>query len=1341
MNNILWRIFLMIMLLLAILLGESKAQFSGGSGTMGDPFLITTFDDLDTLREDASLATAGSYFNLTNDISMTTAVSDWLILIFDGHINGKGFAIRDWTELASTNMNFIQTLGSNSSFSNLSFINLDLRKTTAFGALASGLFGIAVTGCTFDSLIIDSCNFINRSVSAQSSFPWSSIIVAQSTGSGVTMNRIAIKRTTVELFRDISSGSAFNGLMCGQVSGGSLVITNSYIDSVTFYFGETLTSSGITSFFVADATVGAIDSIVIRDCYILDSFTETRSTSAATDRNVGAFIGISDAVDEITIENCYASFNVGVKTTAGFVWNFDVPDTSPNGVFTSYYDSSKIAVAQITGTHTATSANAKTTAQMKVEATYIGFDFVDVWGFDLALNDSYPFLQWTVPPVPPSGYFHLIDLRSDITTSISSESTVGIGWETDANIIEFDSISILYSKDIGYINRVVDSTFIGTDSFSVIARGFNVVQVFDSIYSRPVPVNDTSHITGTGTLSDPFVLYNATDIDSTRLFGTNKYYALGSDIDMSVYSNWSDLLVTRWNRNHLQYPNFGYGLNGRGYTIKNLTMTVPDGGGPTTFISLRKRLPGNHVKNLVFDSCSIIVTGNPHAQIRENYFWWNDKSGALQLDRTEIAFIESKGIVDNITFTNCNITVDMDILRSYTRIGYVYKVNQYAIDTLHRVGLENCNLSVNIDTIKISQDRPYRDFHIGMLSATDDFTQGGVCWIDSNCTMTVDIGPLTDRDIEPPGGAERLFIGSISSGNGGGMYDCYVDGVYDWSVDNSWLGRIGISRLRYGYYGLLSGLLPVVTSFDRGKGFMNRNLFNGKVTTNIDTVYGVSYNSTDSVLFRMGSSYYNIDSANFIPSTYPLYDGEIFLGTAIDTNGITTDSAKIDSTYRYLIYHERSIETPILNQWGFLYGNWRQTSANRNYPHIFGMNDIADTNWTYTVIDTSGIDTLTYSRAGGGGCGFTYEIKIDTVVYVQDITVPINRIDITIRTQLIDTLKIAYAYTDEIDTAFTFLRNEPVPRGFTDYDTTVFSYDITVTGLDATRPILFLAYVRGDFPSIDNEFRTDILFPDVVRFSGQPDNLVCQSMQQGAVGNAVSWRWIKDVTCGWVSGAQNNVTFGQGILTGEYKPLINDPTGGNVLQPLFGRSSEIDTLKLTTRACKPIGSRGYDLQWDKWLCDASIPDTIGYVPYEYSSCNSAMEYRLGSDGNGNTIFQFWSDFDDKIVTIYNLTQSFPLSNGWRVAGGASVAFVYSTTGTSGLVIAKKVTVNSVQLPSSDIYAYGAVDGEGTAQALGNTLRSSFRGIHPKIFRWGDPTGARPDSIFIMTPGGPVKVKL
>ena len=86
--------FLFLALLCALSQGSWAQTFGGGSGTEADPYLITSLSDWNELRSDVLVGTTynGTYFKLTNDISVTTMVgtSDYT---FNGTFDGDGHTI------------------------------------------------------------------------------------------------------------------------------------------------------------------------------------------------------------------------------------------------------------------------------------------------------------------------------------------------------------------------------------------------------------------------------------------------------------------------------------------------------------------------------------------------------------------------------------------------------------------------------------------------------------------------------------------------------------------------------------------------------------------------------------------------------------------------------------------------------------------------------------------------------------------------------------------------------------------------------------------------------------------------------------------------------------------------------------------------------------------------------------------------------------------------------------------------------------------------------------------------------------------------------------------------
>ncbi|WP_319507323.1 PKD domain-containing protein [uncultured Methanolobus sp.] len=80
----------------------SAATYSGGSGTEGDPYLLSSDSDIDTLS--ATSADWGSYFQITQDITLVgnhTPIGDGSTL-FTGDFDGNGYAVTNLTVYRTT---------------------------------------------------------------------------------------------------------------------------------------------------------------------------------------------------------------------------------------------------------------------------------------------------------------------------------------------------------------------------------------------------------------------------------------------------------------------------------------------------------------------------------------------------------------------------------------------------------------------------------------------------------------------------------------------------------------------------------------------------------------------------------------------------------------------------------------------------------------------------------------------------------------------------------------------------------------------------------------------------------------------------------------------------------------------------------------------------------------------------------------------------------------------------------------------------------------------------------------------------------------------------------------
>lgn len=108
---------------------------------------------------------------------------------------------------------------------------------------------------------------------------------------------------------------------------------------------------------------------------VLDSYSMCNVTSAGT--RAGGISGYNNG----NIERCYATGFVDCVNIKG-----GITGGNSNVVADCYYNS------ETTGCSDTGKGTPKTTAEMKTQATYIGWDFNNVWSLSSQINDGYPFL-------------------------------------------------------------------------------------------------------------------------------------------------------------------------------------------------------------------------------------------------------------------------------------------------------------------------------------------------------------------------------------------------------------------------------------------------------------------------------------------------------------------------------------------------------------------------------------------------------------------------------------------------------------------------------------------------------------------------------------------------------------------------------------------------------------------------------------------------------------------------------------------------------------------------------------------------------------------------------------
>ena len=210
---------------------------------------------------------------------------------------------------------------------------------------------------------------------------------------------------------NITSGGAYVGGLIGYFATTNGNISQSY---ATGNVTGTVNIGGLIGY--GNASGGTIN-----NCYSLGNVTATNNQQAG---------GLTGVLYIQSITNCYST---GVINATGSYVGGLIGIGSPT-ITSCYFDST------VTGRTTPTT-QARTTTQLKQQASFAGWDFTSVWNIDE--GTSYPYLKLLQTPISLSA------------TSITDNS-IGLSWKSVAGVtgydIEVDSVVIDNSLNTTYLH-------------------------------------------------------------------------------------------------------------------------------------------------------------------------------------------------------------------------------------------------------------------------------------------------------------------------------------------------------------------------------------------------------------------------------------------------------------------------------------------------------------------------------------------------------------------------------------------------------------------------------------------------------------------------------------------------------------------------------------------------------------------------------------------------------------------------------------------------------------------------------------------------------------------------
>ncbi|MCK9309050.1 MAG: GLUG motif-containing protein [Candidatus Cloacimonetes bacterium] len=437
----------------------NRSPFAGGIGTEADPYCINNASELNLIRNYLGSASSRTYFKLTSDIDLTLYGNAWVPI---GNSSAYFYGGLD---------------GNNHTISNMRY--------SSYGYY-HGLFGVTGAGSVIKNLVLASTCYIlgddetgsiagrnSGTVQNCSSAATVNIGNAQPGGGLVGFNTGTI--TGSSFTGSVSrSGGGVNANKLGGIAGYNETgaIVNNCTASGTI-FGSTwngglvgwnngtinssFTTGSISCYGNSNGGLVGQNQGSINNCY-------SRATVAGNSYN-GGLVGYHESGP---ITNCYSTGTVSGGQRGGLT------GTTGGTVTNSYWD------MQTSGIGSSYSGTGKTTAEMKLQSTFTGWDFVgettngtnDYWSIWASDNNGYPDMAWK----------YANDIRSPILLTPTNNAyginkdSVTITWSPNPVGLATDHYTIYLIKDnpaqilnTGYANQHTYTNYTGT-SYNLITE-------------------------------------------------------------------------------------------------------------------------------------------------------------------------------------------------------------------------------------------------------------------------------------------------------------------------------------------------------------------------------------------------------------------------------------------------------------------------------------------------------------------------------------------------------------------------------------------------------------------------------------------------------------------------------------------------------------------------------------------------------------------------------------------------------------------------------------------------------------------------------------------------------
>ena len=282
MKNQFFTVLLLIFLATAGLLGNPLV-FSGGSGTSGDPYLISSISDLQYLAQNSSYWAAGIYFKQTTDIDASSTTSwnsgaGWVAIgnssvKFSGSYDGQEYSISNLYINNSTNtFNGLFGYSNSATLSNIKLVDVDFSTSTGYlGGICCEFYGGTMSNCSATGVLMASgyCGGLCTDISSTATIENCSFVGNISASGLIVGGIVGQSGSSTDIIKECWSA--------GNIYGAST--SSNYIGGIVAYNRAT-----------------------VHDCYSLAKVSKNGSSAY-----VGGVVGYAHNSTHPTVTNCYSA--------------------------------------------------------------------------------------------------------------------------------------------------------------------------------------------------------------------------------------------------------------------------------------------------------------------------------------------------------------------------------------------------------------------------------------------------------------------------------------------------------------------------------------------------------------------------------------------------------------------------------------------------------------------------------------------------------------------------------------------------------------------------------------------------------------------------------------------------------------------------------------------------------------------------------------------------------------------------------------------------------------------------------------------------------------------------